>query len=356
MSIESTKEVQIKQEPTLGSESESETLFKQEPEQKQSVQEQLEQEQPEQHQQQHSTTQLVPPHPIEQACDSCRKRKLKCSKEYPRCTKCIQHKWCCSYSPRTIRSPLTRAHLTEVENRVVQLESILTYLLPSNIDIDDLIKNKILLEPIKQKINSNCNNNNNTIDNNVSLEKGNNNNNNNNMSINININDSQSPLQSYNSSVAHSPIDTITYPLRQSKSNPLDDYFSKNKLKQEILDEFFLNRIIDTPNDNFSFNNSSSLNSSSMNSTLTSPTSLMSLNSLDDSITDVIDLTEPLLKKLKLEAEQFTNSTTSSSSLISTNNNTNNNNNGGGLNQLGLFNDATLDIIFDGVVDESINV
>ncbi|ODV66066.1 hypothetical protein HYPBUDRAFT_111867, partial [Hyphopichia burtonii NRRL Y-1933] len=54
---------------------------------------------------------------IEQACDSCRKRKLRCSKELPRCTKCIQHNWNCSYSPRTVRSPLTRAHLTEVENK-----------------------------------------------------------------------------------------------------------------------------------------------------------------------------------------------------------------------------------------------
>ncbi|ODV82479.1 lactose regulatory protein, partial [Suhomyces tanzawaensis NRRL Y-17324] len=54
---------------------------------------------------------------IEQACDSCRKRKLKCSKEYPRCSKCIHHSWCCYYSPRTVRSPLTRAHLTQVENK-----------------------------------------------------------------------------------------------------------------------------------------------------------------------------------------------------------------------------------------------
>lgn len=69
---------------------------------------------------------------IEQACDSCRKRKLRCSKELPRCTKCIQHNWNCSYSPRTVRSPLTRAHLTEVENKVNNYEKILEYLLPNN--------------------------------------------------------------------------------------------------------------------------------------------------------------------------------------------------------------------------------
>ncbi|EGV64812.1 lactose regulatory protein, partial [Yamadazyma tenuis ATCC 10573] len=59
---------------------------------------------------------------IEQACDSCRKRKLKCSKEYPRCSKCLTHSWDCCYSPRMVRSPLTRNHLTKVENRVQKLE------------------------------------------------------------------------------------------------------------------------------------------------------------------------------------------------------------------------------------------
>ncbi|RCK67698.1 hypothetical protein Cantr_02638 [Candida viswanathii] len=279
-----------------------------------------------------TSSQLVPPHPIEQACDSCRKRKLKCSKEYPRCTKCIQHKWCCSYSPRTVRSPLTRAHLTEVENRVVQLESILSYLLPPNTDIDDLIKNKILLDPIKEKINSNDA----TSTTSPSSHEEHHHNHTN--------NGNKSPLQSYNSSVAHSPIDTITYPLRQSKSNPLDDYYSKNKLKQEIIDDFFLNKIINTQSDNAPFQ--SSLQSSGMNSTLTSPTSLMSLNSYNDadsSVPDVIDLSEPLFKKLKLEADQFPSSSSSNPTT-------------GGAHQLGLFNDATLDIIFDGVVDDSINV
>ncbi|CAN3359142.1 hypothetical protein DICA1_F43220 [Diutina catenulata] len=76
---------------------------------------------------------------IEQACDSCRKRKLKCSKELPRCTKCIQHNWCCSYSPRTVRSPLTRAHLTSVEKRVKLLESMLSYLVPEWEMIEDTL-------------------------------------------------------------------------------------------------------------------------------------------------------------------------------------------------------------------------
>lgn len=97
--------------------------------------------------------------PIEQACDSCRKRKLKCSKEFPKCSKCIQHNWCCSYSPRTVRSPLTRAHLTQVENKVRSLENLITFLLPEEAigsgGIDDLLHRnsfKELLRPYKDKL------------------------------------------------------------------------------------------------------------------------------------------------------------------------------------------------------------
>lgn len=75
---------------------------------------------------------------IEQACHSCRKRKLKCSKEYPKCSKCSAHGWDCVYSPRAVRSPLTRAYLTKVENKVKQLESIVHQLVP-NSDIDSLL-------------------------------------------------------------------------------------------------------------------------------------------------------------------------------------------------------------------------
>ncbi|CAN6611904.1 hypothetical protein TRVA0_005S00210 [Trichomonascus vanleenenianus] len=75
---------------------------------------------------------------IEQACDSCRIRKLKCSKELPACSKCIQYKRECTYSPKTVRSPLTRSHLTRVEDRVRKLEAVITTLAP-NTDIDSLI-------------------------------------------------------------------------------------------------------------------------------------------------------------------------------------------------------------------------
>ncbi|KAH3680150.1 hypothetical protein WICPIJ_008363 [Wickerhamomyces pijperi] len=76
---------------------------------------------------------------IEQACDSCRKRKLKCSKDLPKCSKCIQHGWSCTYSPRVVRSPLTRIHLTKVENRVRDLEALVAELVPDS-DIDKLLQ------------------------------------------------------------------------------------------------------------------------------------------------------------------------------------------------------------------------
>lgn len=91
---------------------------------------------------------------IEQACDSCRKRKLKCSKDLPRCTKCIDHNWNCVYSPKTVRSPLTRSHLTKVEDKLSQLENVLQNLLP-NMSLDEIIEVSSTLPK------NNCSNNNN---------------------------------------------------------------------------------------------------------------------------------------------------------------------------------------------------
>lgn len=87
---------------------------------------------------------------IEQACDSCRKRKLKCSKEYPRCQKCIEHNWCCSYSPKPVRLPLTRAYLTCVENEVSSLKKVLQYLVPGTHDWSELVRTGKFEEVLKQ--------------------------------------------------------------------------------------------------------------------------------------------------------------------------------------------------------------
>lgn len=157
---------------------------------------------------------------IEQACDSCRKRKLKCSKEFPRCTKCIQHNWCCSYSPRVIRSPLTRAHLTEVEEKVKTLTKVLEYLLPneffndSSIEklVDDhnyentLAKYKATLEGLSESEPSYSNSPNNSVFSDDQIEK---------INSNTSIHSDDKVMNNYD----------------------------KIKIKQEIIDDFILNNI-----------------------------------------------------------------------------------------------------------------
>ncbi|KAF4838471.1 Regulatory protein GAL4 [Colletotrichum siamense] len=69
------------------------------------------------------------------ACDYCRVKKLKCSKEKPRCDACIQNAKSCHYSGRVQRSPLTRAYLTSVESRLASLEHVFKQMLP-DVDID----------------------------------------------------------------------------------------------------------------------------------------------------------------------------------------------------------------------------
>ncbi|QID82733.1 transcription factor [Saccharomyces pastorianus] len=76
---------------------------------------------------------------IEQACDICRLKKLKCSKEKPKCAKCLKNNRECRYSPKTKRSPLTRAHLTEVESRLERLEQLFLLIFPRE-DLDMILK------------------------------------------------------------------------------------------------------------------------------------------------------------------------------------------------------------------------
>ncbi|PVH94825.1 hypothetical protein DM02DRAFT_538639, partial [Periconia macrospinosa] len=63
----------------------------------------------------------------------------KCSKEAPSCSSCVQSGSSCHYSGRVVRSPLTRAYLTSVENRMHSLEKLVLQLLPG-IDIDAALK------------------------------------------------------------------------------------------------------------------------------------------------------------------------------------------------------------------------
>ncbi|KAI1875842.1 uncharacterized protein JN550_002128 [Neoarthrinium moseri] len=64
------------------------------------------------------------------ACDACRVKKHKCSRERPACSACVQNRRPCHYSGRVTRSPLTRVYLTSVENRLRKLEGLFTKLLP----------------------------------------------------------------------------------------------------------------------------------------------------------------------------------------------------------------------------------
>lgn len=319
------------------------------------------------------TTSSIPV--IEQACDSCRKRKLKCSKEYPRCSKCIQHKWCCSYSPRTVRLPLTRAHLTDVETKLSKMEDIFHHLLP-NYDLDDILNNfsnfEERLKPVKDKLSDGEENGiNDGNDLNYPLSQHNTEVDQQPLPQTIkreidNFNLQQQPSQqappqhafppsapaptpsaqhsmsiprkrsscygfaTQPHSLAQSPIyeDDLfsTFPLQQSKSHPVESQFEfpidKSKIKQEIIDDFLLNNIPTSssnnsiPNSLFNrsttklnnynhsrkFNNDlSSFLTTTENSLLTSPSSILSLNSMNNDDIDPV----PKNKKVKVEDNEF---------------------------------------------------
>jgi transcriptional regulatory protein GAL4 len=57
----------------------------------------------------------------EQACNECRRRKAKCDRVLPECGLCLRHRRHCLYEQHS-RTPLTRKHLTEVEERLRRAE------------------------------------------------------------------------------------------------------------------------------------------------------------------------------------------------------------------------------------------
>ncbi|KAL6942252.1 hypothetical protein ACO0QE_003421 [Hanseniaspora vineae] len=77
------------------------------------------------------------PELIEQNCDLCRKRKLKCSRELPQCKSCIKFNKKCVYSPKARRSPLTRSRLTALEKKLFKLEKIMKRAFP-NMSIEEI--------------------------------------------------------------------------------------------------------------------------------------------------------------------------------------------------------------------------
>ncbi|RDW92074.1 hypothetical protein BP5796_01468 [Coleophoma crateriformis] len=68
-------------------------------------------------------------------CDACRARKFKCSKEHPVCSPCAKQGKTCVYSPKVSRTALTRENLTRAEDRVRDLESVFSVLLP-HVDLE----------------------------------------------------------------------------------------------------------------------------------------------------------------------------------------------------------------------------
>ncbi|KAK0123818.1 lactose regulatory protein lac9 and GAL4-like protein [Cadophora gregata] len=73
------------------------------------------------------------------ACDECRIRKFKCTKELPSCAVCVRQGKQCIYSPKAERTPLTRSNLTVAEDRIRQLEAAFAELHP-DVDLDQLLE------------------------------------------------------------------------------------------------------------------------------------------------------------------------------------------------------------------------
>ncbi|WVQ92749.1 hypothetical protein IAS59_006565 [Cryptococcus gattii] len=57
------------------------------------------------------------------ACENCKTRKLGCDGSHP-CQRCIQDQRTCTYAQREARSALTRARMTELEDRILAYERI----------------------------------------------------------------------------------------------------------------------------------------------------------------------------------------------------------------------------------------
>ncbi|KAK1579189.1 LOW QUALITY PROTEIN: fungal-specific transcription factor domain-containing protein [Colletotrichum navitas] len=63
----------------------------------------------------------------DQACKECRRRKAKCDRALPTCNLCVKYRRHCLYEKHA-RTPLTRKHLTEVEERLERAEALITHM------------------------------------------------------------------------------------------------------------------------------------------------------------------------------------------------------------------------------------
>ncbi|KAL2843687.1 fungal-specific transcription factor domain-containing protein [Aspergillus pseudoustus] len=72
------------------------------------------------------------------ACVECRTHKSKCSRERPKCSRCRHQQKECLYPSKISRTPLTRTHLTRVEDRLNKFEIALRALFPSG-DVESIV-------------------------------------------------------------------------------------------------------------------------------------------------------------------------------------------------------------------------
>ncbi|KAI0191101.1 fungal-specific transcription factor domain-containing protein [Astrocystis sublimbata] len=69
---------------------------------------------------------LHPPR-ADQACKECRRRKAKCDRSIPACDTCVKYRRHCLYEKHS-RTPLTRRHLTEVEEKLERAKLVIAHL------------------------------------------------------------------------------------------------------------------------------------------------------------------------------------------------------------------------------------
>lgn len=90
---------------------------------------------------------------VSSACDFCRRRKLKCSKELPRCSSCIKFNKECAYTPRQRPPPLTKAYVQQLKLRISSLENTLRKISSSNKEIDTSLENYLTVDKTCSDVN-----------------------------------------------------------------------------------------------------------------------------------------------------------------------------------------------------------
>ncbi|KAL3496345.1 fungal-specific transcription factor domain-containing protein [Aspergillus germanicus] len=76
------------------------------------------------------------------ACDECRRRKVRCDGEQPRCGVCLETGVDCEITQRATRGP-KKGHLRDLKNRLVHLEAVLGSRAPGNDDRSDFLRGSL---------------------------------------------------------------------------------------------------------------------------------------------------------------------------------------------------------------------